>query len=1438
MDVIGQFEPGGESHEDEIPRYNQRGRLLSEEERQRIADRLGVCLRCNVQLSVKRGILARRPLTNDNVFQGICIRCNPRKVPQTIFQAWDKRNRPLRSARVTPAGVSSMNNRTTTGSERGGDDSQRSVSPRRVIRQASPLPRSPAIVSNNSPQQRPRYASPRQRIRPASTTRVVTNTSNDASSNVDSTRTLRPQQHQQRTRRQNASAPRPTQMNSAATLSPSSSRLLVENSSAALEDTSSNHSTSHHSSTIASPRRTPPRLQRLDEGTPRIVQAMEHINVSSIFSQSEGSDSEAWDTSMETSTIPNSNPRPNPDEWKGDSERKPMATYLQELAENLDDPAILRSILHNIRNTMESNDDTGLAVFQTKEILVHCMDNARVADVAMGVFWRASAVDGESKRLVMESGVVGLALQCLEQHRNDVELSLWVFGFLTSVSMLMDNKAQIVDQGGLTLILDHLSVHGSDERILEWGARCLYSLVCGYENGDVADTTTMTQHETIISNHIKLLHQSDVINIVLGSLKLHPSSNGAGLWSMKLLWRLMALDEGISHQRRRRSIMQRITVIHKLVKADYIAVASNLLRLDVSSELQLLAAELMAMVVLGSFGESDMLQRALLVEYASQSAPIIIQKMEGKPEDRSIQKSGCALISSLCTIEGDMPQFLIENKAIDSLLSAMILLEDDLDVVSAGAWALWKLSCAWKTSTETIKWDITQIICTLGILATVAERHPKERDILNALSGFVQNVAGAPGLEFGDFPVSNLVKGIFIDPNAGGVQALISLCRHYPESSWTILQKLGVPSVLEAFYAADPILLDPFTQMMLSATANSTVASVEMSNAGMVSACAAALDKVSEREQAMSIATLLTTILSSNARSSLETPQPTMPPGFCVTVMEKLKRHRSDGEELCICLLNMATEAISNIHPSSESMILLPWLVDSLLDKSLSHDFRITIGRAMWAVGATRVISDSGQLRSVLAAVLTYMREFNGSDEKPINIEAEEIAAGALHGVSLCVVENVIDLDISQVDIFFASTYKAMRLGLRGEAFMVQIISAMYNFFKVHPQKLFDSGLIVILMDAMAAFRESEAVQGRCCVILAEMTSSENIHLILTICEMDGITFLLEALAAFPKSKEIQSEASKSIAHLSTNPEVRGLVCALGGMDSILKAITFFEDDVILLERAYSALLNLTSDVPEFLLDYSAVVQTIVDTMSSHAASGSLLKNGLGILQNVCMKGPEAKETIASKGGIETVLSAMENHMTIPAVLKRSFSTLWSLAVLPANQRRIAEAGGISVVVTVMLASIPHERVQQQGCGCIYTLALDPHNRMNLRQAGAQNTLVLSAQAHYSSLGVQTEVCKTLACLSTPGEGGSHIQSVSSEEVIVISQAMSRFRNDETIQVIGCQALVNFLQAGNAADLLASHRPIFGRAVRDAIAAYPTQCANVSNDFQLLLSQY
>ena len=280
--------------------------------------------------------------------------------------------------------------------------------------------------------------------------------------------------------------------------------------------------------------------------------------------------------------------------------------------------------------------------------------------------------------------------------------------------------------------------------------------------------------------------------------------------------------------------MQRITVIHKLVKADYIAVASNLLRLDVSSELQLLAAELMAMVVLGSFGESDMLQRALLVEYASQSAPIIIQKMEGKPEDRSIQKSGCALISSLCTIEGDMPQFLIENKAIDSLLSAMILLEDDLDVVSAGAWALWKLSCAWKTSTETIKWDITQIICTLGILATVAERHPKERDILNALSGFVQNVAGAPGLEFGDFPVSNLVKGIFIDPNAGGVQALISLCRHYPESSWTILQKLGVPSVLEAFHAADPILLDPFTQMMLSATANSTVASVETSNAGVL----------------------------------------------------------------------------------------------------------------------------------------------------------------------------------------------------------------------------------------------------------------------------------------------------------------------------------------------------------------------------------------------------------------------------------------------------------------------------------------------------------------------------------------------------------------------------------------------------------------------------
>ena len=99
MEGIGQFDHSSQSA---IPSHDRNGRLYTEDQHKQIADRRGLCLRCGITTHEKTRILGRKALSNENVFEGTCIRCNPRKVPQHIYDAWEAKHRPQMTASVTP----------------------------------------------------------------------------------------------------------------------------------------------------------------------------------------------------------------------------------------------------------------------------------------------------------------------------------------------------------------------------------------------------------------------------------------------------------------------------------------------------------------------------------------------------------------------------------------------------------------------------------------------------------------------------------------------------------------------------------------------------------------------------------------------------------------------------------------------------------------------------------------------------------------------------------------------------------------------------------------------------------------------------------------------------------------------------------------------------------------------------------------------------------------------------------------------------------------------------------------------------------------------------------------------------------------------------------------------------------------------------------------
>ena len=80
---------------DDVLDFSAGGRVLSSSERIQLAKHKGRCLTCGIQLAARGNKLRKDRLTNENVWNGICIRCNKNAVPSEVWEKWDKKNRPI-----------------------------------------------------------------------------------------------------------------------------------------------------------------------------------------------------------------------------------------------------------------------------------------------------------------------------------------------------------------------------------------------------------------------------------------------------------------------------------------------------------------------------------------------------------------------------------------------------------------------------------------------------------------------------------------------------------------------------------------------------------------------------------------------------------------------------------------------------------------------------------------------------------------------------------------------------------------------------------------------------------------------------------------------------------------------------------------------------------------------------------------------------------------------------------------------------------------------------------------------------------------------------------------------------------------------------------------------------------------------------------------------
>jgi hypothetical protein len=568
---------------------------------------------------------------------------------------------------------------------------------------------------------------------------------------------------------------------------------------------------------------------------------------------------------------------------------------------------------------------------------------------------------------------------------------------------------------------------------------------------------------------------------------------------------------------------------------------------------------------------------------------------------------------------------------------------------------------------------------------------------------------------------------------------------------------------------------------------------------------------------------LISTVLSRGDKHNIKNIK--IPSDFAQSIITLLTTDQPRADSFLV----KSFSALRNLLLVSVSPLEVNGLVDCLTNAINSAKSSTTVCieacYVLWALTAKYPNQNVVALSSMLHAVVGLMGEREG--ESPYHPGLQAAAAGAAASISLCLRHESTIVESDHADLLIANVYRACEFDHDGVETMASLLSTLLNLCYVDEGTVLRSGVIVVVIDLMYEIENYEAIQEKGCTILALLASSQNLQVNLSIAQTEGIDLLVLILATYSTNEVIQTQACKALSYLSTDPESRLFITSQGGLELLVKALEVYMDNSELVESVASALLNLSSDADIDLLIESGVVETVVEAMRKYPKKSSLQESGMGVLQNVSMKGPQCKAVIAETGGIDAVTSAVKEFLTEPSVLERAFTTLWSLAVLDSNQVRISKANGINLVINGMLASIENEQVQKQGCGCLCTLSSDPSNKDQIRALGGVDAIIFAMRAHYSSELLLAEACRALSSLAAETVAAQN-------EINAVLSAMRSCPASADLQEHGLYALRNYLLSPDNT-LIRSAESEVTAVVYNAMTTCPDSCSVLADEVLTML---
>ena len=1341
--------------------FGKNGTALSQAERAEIAKRRGVCLNCGCRTHDVK-FMGRKPLTNDDVYQGVCIKCNHSAVPPQISRDWLARNsqvshvQPMNRFRVAANVVRVAH-----------------VSP---VRQRGPMHPVPQSASQNMARGH--------------------NSSMHSPGAVS--------QHDYR-------------LGSSFPLDSSGRTELAHGSDVGY---SLQHSGSNHSHL-----RAPPPIQQQDylRGAPlqsNLSGRMDSAHGSGVdsFASAHGSGVDSFHSFPSSNGSNHSQRRAPPTEqqyWRtpsgsndsistnqSDTEdfRGPRgvdsASVMHELRVQKNQPEIVKNYLHAVRN-LTPNDGS---MKDLKAIMNMYQGHAKFMMLSVGALWGIASTSKEKKVEAVSIGCLDLILEMLRgvTTRDDVDTVIWTFGSLSCLARVASNRSVILQKQGVETMLVAIKRHERDPCVFVWGCRALFALVGGFE----ADSTRKISVEREISK----IESDGGIRALVGTMELHPTDSEAVWWALNLL-----LSMAKEHKDPERSL------IHLMNEDDLASICVKILKAGLSPECSIQCQE-MLMFLLSHFPYEVNQHPAI------ECIEPVVQGLVEHPQNMSLHEASAIFLGQVAQQDPEAKRQILQGPGVHVMLSSMASAPKNLPLQRAITKFLWTLSSDEDSFDYSILRETKQSIrnaiasnpndkelstAVSGFIANVAGRARGQPDSLpfDILIPLAKH-AGKQGSRAlfavsGCFPefADLLVTGGAIDQLMDGlsnssieVQASSVATLLIVSASGTSRTKVIANGGLETASAAllttkSELLAENLLQLLMTLVISDSKAAMELPNE-LVTTILQTLKNFPKQTKLCfsTICNVLLMVVPGVGSVSTD--------GLVDSILRTIDAPSSPDDvviEACGALWSF----VSSQAPKDTKMLSRIYV--SVLRLCQQHSGTDT------EYNAPVLAEASG----ALAAIMRCTRDC------PISMPDADIdlIVGMLDVVLECDVMNVVLMD-RFMDVISSLCFSWKEVLIQFGVVVV-VIDCMVEHEGIESIQekgctilaslastenlqdilsIAETDGIDIIVSAFAGFTENMSIQTDACRALSHLSIDQESRML--IASQGGLMLLVNVMNQYRDEVALLEAASSALLHLSSDADEQ-ILTGSNVVQTVVKTLRHHQISPTLHEKCLGVLQNVSmrSSHSKRVIADAGAIEAVVWSMREFMGTPSVLERCYSTLRSLAVL--EANQRIiAREGAIAMAIHGMMACIDSGKVQKQACEYLSVLASTNSEHKiAIRDMGGVDAIVYAMWAHNHSDVVLIEACRLFATLAVPVVNQGGSEEAplkisDGEISVILAAMRRFpSSERLQGHACEVLRHVLQSKTNVDVIWPQRSDVEQLISAASSRFPercSHSSMQILAC----------------------------------------------------